>query len=156
MLRSVVAPAVMQLHTQTLELQRQQVQAMKSAVGITPDVEAKLNAECPWLQSVPDGVARIQAMQGYVRQRQAQAPQAQQASQQAQAQVSPQQAAARRVTYIESNGAARSAESEVPLQQRIAQEFGQAQGAAAKKAVLMKYGMQQANDWGSDVWGPAR
>jgi hypothetical protein len=60
------------------------------------------------------------------------------------------------VTYVESQQAAKSSESEVPLQQRIAQEMAGAKTAAQKKAILMKYGMQQANDWGPDVWGPAR
>jgi hypothetical protein len=153
LVRNVVGPAVMQLQQQQQQLYAETLAAQKRAAGITPDVEAKMAAECPWLQSIPEGPARIQAMQGYAQQRrQAQPGKAAPAT----AQVSPDQAAARRVTYIESGKAATPSESEVPVQQRIAQEWAQAKNAADKKAILIKYGMQHVNDWGPDVWGPAR
>jgi hypothetical protein len=154
LVRNVLAPAVLQLNQQQLQLQQQSVAAQKAAAGITPIVEAKLNAECPWLQAVPEGPTRIQAMQGVLQQLKAAQPQ--QPQQPQQTRVAPEAAAARRVTYVESQQAAKSSESEVPLQQRIAQEMAGAKTAAQKKAILMKYGMQQANDWGPDVWGPAR
>lgn len=149
-----IAPAVLQLNAQQQALYQQQMAAMKNAAGITPVVEQKLLAECPWMQQLPDGPAKVQAMQDYMKQRTQQQQPRQPAPQQAQ--VNPEQAAARRVTYIESGQAAKSTESEVPLGQRIMQEYAQARNAAEKKAVLMKYGMQHVNDWGSDVWGPAR
>jgi len=157
MVRSAIAPAVMQIHNQQQQLYQQQMAAQKAASGITPAIEQQVMAEAPWLNSVQEGPARIQAMQSFIATRQqAQAPRGQNPNAPQQAQVNPEQAAARRVTYIESGQQTKPSETEVPVQQRIAQEFSQATTAADKKKVLMKYGMNRVNDWGPDVWGPAR
>lgn len=152
MLKTLVAPAVMQLNQQQQALQAQAAQQAKAAAGITPSIEQKLAAECPWITQVPDGQARIEAMRGIMQTRPSQGLPAQPQS----VQVSPEQAAARRVTYVESGKAVTSSEGEVPIQQQIAQEYGAARNLAEKKAVLIKHGMQHVNDWGPDAWGPVR
>ncbi len=154
MLKNLVAPAVLQLNQQQQYLQQQAAQTAKVSAGITPAIEQQLIAECPWVQQVPDGPARVQAMQGLMQQRQAAQPTA--APQPQSTQVNPEQAAARRVTYVESGGAATPHETEIPLQQRVAQEWAGAKTAKQKRDILIKYGMQHANDWGPDVWGPVR
>lgn len=155
---TTVAIAFQQQQQALQALQAAQLGAQKHAVGITPAVEQKLVSENPWLSNMPEGLAKVQAMQTLIN-RQAQQEAGPQPAPRS-AQVNPAQAAARRVTYIESGNAPSAAQGEgVPLQQRVAQELAEARakgGANAMRAVLMKYGMQQVNDWGPDMWGPVR
>lgn len=149
-LGEVVAPAVMQLWQQQQMLQQAQVAAMKMTAGITPQVEQRLTMSFPWLQSIQDGPPRIAAMQDVLA-RESQQPTAPVRA--PQATQSPVEAAARRVTYIESSGQrSMKGPGEGPtVAQIMKEEFDKAQTAAEKKAVLLKYGTQQVNDFGPGV-----
>lgn len=149
-LSEVVAPAVMQLWQQQQSLQQAQVVAMKMGAGITPQVEQRLAVSFPWLQSIQDGPPRIAAMQDILN-RESQQPTAPVRA--PQATQSPVEAAARRVTYIESasNRSQAGPGEGKTLDQIIAEEYSKATTAAEKRAVLLKYGGQQVNDFGPDV-----
>ena len=148
LVRGAIGPAVLQLQQQQQALWAQQIAAMKASAGITPAVEARLVSTHPWLNNVQDGQPRIAAMQSII----VQASQPAQPTQAApQPLVNPTQAAARRVTYVESGRPTSPDGAGKPLQQIIAEEFAQAKTSAEKRAVLMKYGAQRANEFGSSV-----
>lgn len=156
LVKSAIAPAVMQLWQQTAELQRMQLEASKATQGITPQIERTIVTRYPWIAHMPEGPARIQAMADIMRgsqpgggqsQVQSRAP----ASQPTPTGIHPAEAAARRVVYVESGQKAATGNEEMPLQQRIEQEFNAARTAEEKRKVLMKYGMAQVNDFGRDV-----
>jgi len=139
------------LQQQGLQLYMQQLQLMKTSAGIDQATEQRIAGTYPWIAQMPEGPAKIQAIQQMVNAEKAKTPASRQPKP-TQARVSPEQAAARRVTYIENNRQKSHTEAEVPLQQRIAQEFTAAKTAFEKRKVLEKYGMRTANDWGPDVY----
>lgn len=142
-LRKTVGPAVLQLWHQQQQLIAQQIASQKRASGITPQLEQRITAEFPWIANIPDGEARVAAMSDIMRRTQQAGPIANTKP----ALVDPSQAAARRVTYIEGNKQVQSNDGEKTVQQRIAEEFRAAPTAADKRAVLLKYGAQQVNDF---------
>lgn len=141
--------AMTNLQQQGMALWQQQLQFMKTQAGIDPQTEQRLAAQHPWIAQMPDGPARVQALQNMKQVEQAQKPGQPRAPRPATTKVAPEQAAARRVTYIENNQQKSHTEAEVPLKQRVAQEMAAAKTAFEKRKVLEKYGMGGANDWGS-------
>ena len=146
LLRDVFAPAVLGVMQQQQRLLNTQIEGTKRSAGITPAIEQKLATAYPWLARITDPADRVQSMAQLLEMsRTPQLPtQARPAD--------PAAAAARRVTYVEpaqSSGASR--DDGIPVEQRIAQEFAAARTAADKRAVLMKYGAQAVNDWGSNI-----
>lgn len=149
--RNMIGPAVLKLWHQQQEITKQQNVFAKRAAGITPQVEQSLLTSYPWLNNVPDGQARIAAMQDIL-QRPTQSVSPAAVAQAQQPLMNPVQAAARRAVYVESGRpTSPSPDGGMTLQQQMAMEFARAKTAAEKKAVLMKYGARQVNDFGSDV-----
>lgn len=149
LIKNSIAPAVFQLHLQQQALLAAQLASAKAAVGITPQVEQRLLATHPWLQNMVDSPQRVQAMRDIL-QRPVQPVSPAVAAQQ-QPLMNPAQAAARRVTFVESGKPAQNAPDEGPtLEQIIAREFSAAKTAAEKRAVLLKHGVGQYNDWGPE------
>ena len=119
MVKSAIAPAVYQLWQQQQQQQSEFFNQQKMAMGITPQIEQQLSATYQWINHLPHG-EKLQAMKQLMSQQGQEEPKRPQPKQ---TMVSPEQAAARRVTYIESGQKSKPSESEIPLQQRIAQEF---------------------------------
>lgn len=167
-LRDLVAPAVATTWQQTQLLTQQALQAQRRALGITPAVEARLIQAHPWLQYLPEGPAKIDAMAELVqRAREAASasagngqaagnapsgPRPQPTSQQAQQVV-------RRVTYVESAAPSSSAPAgEQSLDDMIRADMAEAMkkpyGVERRKAmeeVFRKYGIGHINDFGPNV-----
>lgn len=151
MVQGIIAPAVQQLQQQQLFLQQQQTQAVKINAGITPVIEQRLTQSYAWLQGMPEGPQKVEAMSSLLRSEQTTQRQAKTVQTQVPMQH-PAQAAARRVTYVENaNQAATQQESET-IQQRVAREFMAETTAAGKRKILEKYGMNAVNDFGPDVY----
>jgi hypothetical protein len=142
-----VDAAVQNLQQQGFALYQQQLQFMKTQAGIDPQTEQRIASQHPWIAQMPEGPAKVQAMQKMVQVEQAKPPARPTAP--TPVKVSPEQAAARRVTYIENNQQKSHTEAEIPVQQRVAQEMAAAKTAFEKRKVLEKYGMGTANDWGA-------
>lgn len=150
--KQMIGPAVLKLWHQQQEITKQQNFLAKRAAGITPQVEQSLLTNYPWLNNVPDGQARIAAMQDII-QRPSQPVSPAAVAQAQQPIMNPMQAAARRAVYVESGKpTSPSPDGGATLQQRMAAEFAQAKTAAEKRAVLMRYGARQVNDFGPDVF----
>lgn len=146
LLRTVFAPAVLGVMAQQEQLLKTQIEATKRSAGITPAIEQRLVAAYSWLNSISNPAERVQSMAQLLEM--SKQPQLQQQR----PPVDPAAAAARRVTYVEpSQPSGASRDEGIPVEQRIAQEFNAARTAAEKRAVLMKYGAQEANDWGSNI-----
>lgn len=161
LVREHIAPAVWQVSQQAASLAQAQLVAHKHAVGITPQVENQLMRSNPWLQGMPDGLHRINAMQSLMQQAQAanQAAERAQATQPREVQTpqhnySASQAAARRVTYVEP-GRAPSTGHETPsredlfmreMQQALQQPYGEPRRAAMEK-VYNRFGVHRMNDF---------
>lgn len=148
LMRETVAPAVWQLYTQQLEMQKQQIAMQKLAAGISLAVEQKLLTSRPWLANVPDGFPRIQAMQEILKQ---EANQQGVPTPQPPTNIPPHQAAVRRVTYVEPGTGQTSAPVMDP-NERFKQEWAKTRTAAEKRALLERYGIGRANDFGPEYY----
>lgn len=157
---ATVANVVWQQNQALQNLQSQSAASAKLVAGITPALETKMLSTNSWLRSVPDGPARVEAMKSMLaREREDDKPSDPRPRPRT-TMVSPSQAAARRATYIESGKAPSASPDEgVPVMEQVARELAEARakgGARAMRSVLNKHGMDSVNDWGPDVWGPAR
>jgi hypothetical protein len=139
MVRNAVAPAVLQLHNQQVVMYQQQLAGQKAAAGLTPVIEQRLMADNPWLNQVPEGAARIQAMQRLASTRPTITEPTPRPEQKM---VSPTQAASRRVTYVESNNQRSQAESQESAQERIAKEFYSAKSVFEERDRCKKWQLQ--------------
>lgn len=165
-IREKVAPYVLDAYARTHQLeqrlvweQEQRVNAMKAQIGITPQIEFQLVQANPWINTIPDPTARMQAMANLMRARQAQAvlqrttPAVPQQGQPRQF-VAPTAGVGRRVTYVERSAGAPGAE---PAPQTDQAKF-QAEWVAAthlpieggkrgnaQREVLRKYGVSEVS-----------
>jgi hypothetical protein len=147
-----IAPAMQQLNYQTQQLAQAQVMTLKQSAGITPVIEQQLTMTNPWLNGVPDGPQKVEAMRGLLanQQRQQQQPQRVQTPQ---VQTTPVREAARRVTYVEPGRPSPTDEHpsaeqlfDKEMEEAMREPWGEARRAAMQK-VFRKYGVDNVNDF---------